>query len=98
MEKAYSVLFTCALCVLGICILAALVRSIRGPRLADRIVGINMLGTLSLLGISVVADMYSESWLLDVAVIYALISFLAVVVLCVVNISSKRRNRRDRNG
>ncbi len=81
MEQAYRILFIVVLFSLGAGILFALVRAIRGPRVADRIMGINMIGTLSLLAIATVALLVKESWLLDVCLIYGMISFLAVVVL-----------------
>lgn len=82
MDKAYQILYICVLASLGIGILFALIRAVRGPRTADRIMGINMIGTLSLLCIAVIALMQKESWLLDVCIIYGMISFLAVAVLC----------------
>lgn len=81
MEQAYRILFLAILIALGVGILFALIRAIRGPRTADRIMGINMIGTLSLLCIAVIALLFRESWLLDVSLIYGMISFLAVVVL-----------------
>ena len=81
MEQAYRILFIVVLFSLGAGILFALVRASRGPRVADRIMGINMIGTLSLLAIATVALLVKESWLLDVCLIYGMISFLAVVVL-----------------
>ncbi len=81
METAYRILYTAILFALGAGILFALIRAIKGPRVADRIMGINMIGSMSLLAIAVVALMLKESWLLDVCLIYGMISFLAVVVL-----------------
>ena len=92
MESAYRVLFLCVLFVLGIGILFALIRAIRGPRMADRIVGINMIGTLSLLAIAVLAILLHMNWLLDVSLIYGLISFLAVAVLAMTRIRKKRKD------
>ena len=69
----------------------ALVRAIRGPRMADRIVGINMTGSLTTAIIAVLAVYLKESWLLDVCIIYCLISFLAVVVLAKINIVSHEK-------
>lgn len=81
MEQAYRILFLIILLCLGLGILFALIRAIRGPRTADRIMGINMIGTMSLLALAVIALLFHESWLLDVSLIYGLISFLAVCVL-----------------
>lgn len=66
----------------------SLLRAIRGPRMADRILGINMTGSLSTAAIAVLAVLLKQSWLLDVCLIYCMISFLAVVVLAKVTIAS----------
>lgn len=81
MESAYHWLFLTALFVLAPCLLLALVQAVRGPRIADRIVGINMLGSMTLAVICILAAMLHENWLLDVSLVYGMLSFLAVVVL-----------------
>lgn len=67
--------------LLGICMIACLIAAIRGPELGDRIVAANMIGTLTIVVICLLSYTLNESWLLDVALIYTMISFLAVVVL-----------------
>ena len=66
----------------------SLLRAIRGPRMADRILGINMTGSLTTAAIGVLAVLLEQSWLLDVCLIYCMISFLAVVVLAKISIAS----------
>ena len=66
----------------------SLLRAIRGPRMADRILGINMTGSLTTAAIAVLAIYLDQSWLMDVCLIYCIISFLAVVVLAKVSIAS----------
>ena len=66
----------------------SLLRAIRGPRMADQILGINMTGSLTTAAIAVLAIYLDQSWLLDVCLIYCMISFLAVVVLAKVSIAS----------
>ena len=66
----------------------SLLLAIRGPRMADRILGINMTGSLTTAAIAVLAIYLDQSWLLDVCLIYCMISFLAVVVLAKVSIAS----------
>lgn len=73
----------------------ALVRTIRGPRMADRIVGINMTGSLTTASIAVLAVLLRQSWLLDVCLIYCMISFLAVVVLAKVSIASHEEGEEE---
>ena len=81
-EMAYQALGLFSLLVLSALLFACLVRSIRGPKVVDRIVSVNMIGTLTIILIGVLAVMMREGYLADVALIYAMISFLAVVVLC----------------
>jgi len=90
MERAYDILLLCILFGLGLGILFALIRAIRGPRTADRVMGVNMIGTQGLLAIAVLAMYRKESWLLDVALLYALISFLSVAVLAMTRIRKAR--------
>ena len=87
MEKSFQMLYLVILFVLGTGILFSLIRAIRGPRMADRIMGINMLGSQTLLAIAVLALYLKESWLLDVSLIYGMISFLAVAVLAMTRIN-----------
>ena len=81
-SQAYNMLWTGALILLGILTLACLIRSVIGPRIADRIVSINMISTLSLAMIAILTMVLGEGYLADVMLIYALLGFLAVVVLC----------------
>ena len=67
--------------IIGILIILCLIRAVLGPRLADRIVAINMIGTMTIVEIAILALYMRESYLFDVCIIYAMISFLAVVVL-----------------
>ena len=81
MTEAYNLLFTLALAVLGVLLFLCLLRAILGPRIADRVVGINMIGTIVIMMIAILALMLGEGYLVDIAIIYAMLSFLAVVVL-----------------
>ena len=85
------------MCILAICILACLVRAIIGPRIADRIVAINMIGTMTIMIITIVSVLLHEEYLVDVAILYAMLSFLAVVVLTKVFICNGSYISRCRN-
>ncbi|MCQ2418399.1 MAG: monovalent cation/H+ antiporter complex subunit F [Clostridia bacterium] len=95
MERYYDILFPVALIVLGAGLLFSLIRAIIGPRLADRIMGINMTGSLSSACLAILALWLKESWLLDVSILYCLISFLAVVVLAKINIAQKEDGKHE---
>lgn len=81
METAYQVLYLVVIIGFALCICGCLVRAIIGPKTMDRIVAVNMIGTMSVIIILVISLYLKEDFLLDVDLIYALLSFLAVVVL-----------------
>jgi multicomponent Na+:H+ antiporter subunit F len=73
-----------------------LLRAILGPRLTDRVVAVNMIGVKTILLIVMVAIYIGEGYLLDVALVYALLSFLAVVVLTTFVMQFKQGKLRSR--
>ncbi len=79
--RAYENVFTVILIILAVCFLLCLIRAVIGPRVADRIMAVNMMGTMVIVAISILAVMMQEGYLVDVALIYAMISFLAVIVI-----------------
>lgn len=96
--NAYHVLYQSVLVVLAALTLLCLVRAIQGPSIADRIVSINMISTLTIAMICILAIRQQQGYLVDVALIYALIGFLAVVVLCKVymGITLEAREKKHR--
>lgn len=81
LDQAYHVLFVAALIFLAVMVVLCLIRAIIGPRIADRIVSINMMGTMVMVIIGILTVMLQEGYLADICIIYAMISFLAVIVL-----------------
>ena len=93
MTEAYTALFTGALLVLGVLMIACLIRAILGPGIADRLVSINMTGTIAIMMIAILSLMLEEGYLVDIAIIYAMLSFLAVVVLVKIYIGVYRSQK-----
>lgn len=81
MEQVKQAVLSGAALVLALLILATLVRAILGPRFTDRIVAVNVINTLVIAEIAVLAVKLREDFLVDVALVYALLSFLSVVVV-----------------
>lgn len=81
LTTAYHILFVAVLIILAILLILCLVRAVIGPRVADRIVAVNMMGTITIVIIGILALLLEEGYLVDICLIYAMISFLAVVVL-----------------
>ena len=95
-EQCYSYLFWGALVVLAVGILAALVYIIRARLTVDRIIGINLTGTLVAIIIAILAYLLGEDYLADVAIVYVVLSFIAVMLLCRIYINLYQRKRQDK--
>ena len=76
-----NVIFIISMAILSLSIIAIFLRAIVGPRVADRIICINMIGTKIIIFICVLAGLLREDFLIDVALVYALINFISIVVL-----------------
>ena len=79
--QEYSILFYGILSVLAVMLVLCLIRAVIGPRIADRLVAVNMMGTMVMVSIALLAVLKDQGYLVDICLIYAMISFLAVVVL-----------------
>ena len=78
---AYEKLAIVVICAIAVLIVACLIRSVLGPRVTDRIVAVNSIGTMTITVVALFAVLLKEAYLLDVCLIYAMISFVAVIVL-----------------
>ena len=84
------------LAVLVLLALVCLVRCILGPRISDRVMAVNMIGTLTIIMVVVFVVHLGEAYLADIALIYAMISFLSVVVLCKVYTGIYRERQHEK--
>ncbi len=91
------IFFIVCLVVLAVIALVCLIRAILGPRFTDRIMAVNMIGTKTLLMVCILAVFLQESYLADVAIVYALLSFLAVVVLSKLVITRHRVKKEQQH-
>lgn len=102
LEAAFEIIMTIFPVILAVMVLMCLIRAIKGPRIADRIVAINMMGTMTMVIIAILAVKMDEGYLVDICIIYAMISFLAVTLLTKVYMgvyaerSAERKRRRRR--
>ena len=90
----YHYIYIAVLIILAIMLFACLIRAIKGPRIADRLMAVNMIGTMVMVIISVLALMLNEGYLVDVCLVYAMISFHAVVMLSKVYIGIYEEKRQ----
>lgn len=66
----FSVIF------LGLTIMLCMFRVIKGPTKGDRIIGINIIGTKTIVIIALISFMLKETYFIDVVIVYALINFI----------------------
>ncbi len=98
MSTYFQVTLIVIMIVLAICMLFALVRGIKGPYSTDRMVAVNMIGTMTMVIIMLLSIFLSEDYLLDVALVYAMLSFLAVIVLAkvFVGVYREKQSKQDK--
>ena len=101
-QQAYTAMMTGVIVVLAVLIVISIIRSILGPGVSDRIVAVNMIGTMVIMITAIFSVMLDENYLADICLIYAMISFLAVIVLTKVymGVHSEKKNAKEgkRNG
>ncbi len=81
LENVKNIVYIGALVILAVMLMFCLLRAVLGPRVADRIVAVNMMGTMVMVMIAILAVKMGEGYLVDICLIYAMISFLSVVVI-----------------
>jgi multicomponent Na+:H+ antiporter subunit F len=74
-------ILTFAVLFMAIIIVGSMYRAIKGPSAADRLVAINVIGTKTIILILMISLLFNENYFVDVALVYALISFVASVVI-----------------
>ena len=99
LETAFGIAMTIFPIILAVMVLMCLIRAVKGPRIADRIVAVNMMGTMTMVIIGILAVKMDEGYLVDICIIYAMISFLAVTLLTKVymGVYAERKKKREEN-
>lgn len=81
-QQTYAAVMSAVIVVLAVLIVISIIRSILGPGISDRIIAINMIGTMVIMITAILSVMLDENYLADICLIYAMISFLGVVLFC----------------
>lgn len=94
-DKAYQLLMAASLGVMVVYAMLCLVRCIKGPRISDRVLAVNMIGTLTIAMVVVFVVLLGEGYLVDIALVYAMISFLAVILLSKVYLGIYKERKHE---
>ncbi len=93
LEQAYSHLYIAVCICLGIAVIATLIRSITAKTIIGRFIGINMLTTIVLVVICILTLLFNEAYLPDIALIYALLSCIAVILLSKIYVNLFKKDK-----
>jgi len=63
------------------CVIMAMIRVIRGPTAPDRIVGLDTINTIVIIGMIIFGAAFNEVIYIDVAIVYALLSFISTLFI-----------------
>ncbi|MCR5720107.1 MAG: sodium:proton antiporter [Lachnospiraceae bacterium] len=81
----------CFMMGLALFLIICLVRAVKGPKACDRLVAVNMMGSITMVIIACLCVVLDEGFLADICLIYSLLSFLAVVLFAKVKIGIYRQ-------
>lgn len=95
LDKIYHGMYITILIILALMLFVCLIRAVKGPRIADRIVAVNMMGTMVMVTIAVLSLLLKEGFLIDICLIYAMVSFLAVIVISKVYMGVYEEKKRE---
>jgi len=81
MSNIENIVLLCAMLVLSITIFFCLVRAVKGPRMTDRLVAVNIISIKGVVLILLLGEYLHDSQFMDIAMVYTLLSFLAIICL-----------------
>jgi len=93
--KIYDGFVIVMLIVLALVVFGYFIRTILGPHFSDRILAVNSISTVVMLFISFIAVMQGENYIVDMALIYAVLGFVSVVILCKAYLRSHHKDKAN---
>ena len=94
-NQLYNALYTFSMCFMSVVAFAYLMRAISGPKFSDRILAINGIQTIIILIICILAVFQGENYIVDIALIYAMLGFVTVVIVCKAYLRSHHKDRAN---
>jgi len=73
--------FLIVLIALLLCVILSIVRVIFGPTAPDRVVGVDTINTIVIVGMVIFGAAYEMVIYIDVAIVYALLSFISTLFI-----------------
>jgi len=79
LEQVLDFLYGAGAIMIMLLIFLSMIRALAGPTAADRVVAINIITTYTLVIITLIARIYEQVYFLDIAMVYALMGFIATI-------------------
>ena len=81
MIQSFNEYYLIVLVALFLCVIMAIIRMIRGPTAPDRVVGLDTINTIVISGMVVFGFVVNQVIIIDVAIVYALLSFISTLFI-----------------
>ncbi len=72
-------MFNAAATVIVLAAILVLYRAVKGPRIYDRVLAVNVIGTKTVILLALTGFIYERPDFLDIALVYALMNFIATI-------------------
>ena len=93
--KIYDGFVIVMLVVLALVVFGYFIRTILGPHFSDRLLAVNSISTVVMLFICFIAVMQGENYIIDIALIYAVLGFVSVIILCKAYLRSHHKEKAN---
>lgn len=94
-KEIYSGFLVFAMCIMALIAFAYLARAVSGPKFADRILAVNGIQTIIILIICILSVLQGENYIVDIALIYAMLGFVTVIIVCKAYLRSHHKDRAN---
>lgn len=94
-EMIYNGFVVVMLIVLTLVVFGYFIRTILGPHFSDRLLAVNSVSTVVMLFICFIAVMQGENYIIDIALIYAVLGFVSVIILCKAYLRSHHKEKAN---
>ena len=94
-EIIYNGFVVVMLIVLALVVFGYFIRTILGPHFSDRLLAVNSNSTVVMLFICFIAVMQGENYIIDIALIYAVLGFVSVIILCKAYLRSHHKEKAN---
>ena len=94
-ENIYNGFLVFAMCIMAVIAFAYLARAVSGPKFSDRILAVNGIQTIIILIICILSVLHGENYIVDIALIYAMLGFVTVIIVCKAYLRSHHKDRAN---